>query len=134
MCGRAYSLVMAVDQTRRVVRDYLEGHATDVIAEDAAFTMMGSGEVFRGREAIASMLNHFYHGIFEGRFEEGRLLVGDDWAVLEGEVVGELLEPVGGLAPNEGQVRVPLCVVYEVTGEYVAAARVYLDTSRGHGR
>jgi len=121
---------MSVEETQKVVHRYLEGHATDVLAQDAVFTMMGSGEVFEGPEAIAAMLQRFYHGIFEARAEERSLVVTDGHAVLEADVVGRLREQLGDIAPSDEEVRVPLCVVYDVRDRSIEAARIYLETDR----
>ncbi len=48
-----------METTFSVLRRYLKGHATDVLAEAAVFKMMGSGEEFHGREAIDAMLEGF---------------------------------------------------------------------------
>jgi limonene-1,2-epoxide hydrolase len=121
---------MSVEETTKVVRRYLEGHSTEVLAEDAVFTMMGTGAQFHGPDAIAAMLQHFYHGIFEAHAEERSLIVTDGHAVLEAEVVGQLREPLGDVAPSGAEVRVPLCVVYDLRGSSIAAARIYLETDR----
>ncbi|MHB8439058.1 MAG: nuclear transport factor 2 family protein [Acidimicrobiales bacterium] len=121
---------MSVEETQNVVSRYLEGHSTDVLAQDAVFTMMGSGEEFHGPEAIAAMLQRFYHGIFEARVEERNLVVTDGQAVLEADVVGRLREPLGDIAPSDVEVQVPLCVVYDIREGSIEAARVYLETDR----
>lgn len=124
---------MSSDKTRDIVRGYLDGHATGQLADDAVFTMMGTNTVVRGRENIGAMLAGFYHGVFEAHAEERHLLVGDGWAVLEADVVGELRSQLGDIAPSERQVTVPLCVVYEVDDDAITGARIYLETDRLRG-
>ena len=121
---------MSMEETQRVIQRYLEGHASEVLAEDAVFTMMGSGDEFHGRHAIAAMLEGFYHGTFEAHAEERGLVIGDGGAVFEADVVGELRQPLGDIAPGSEEVRVPLCVVYDVQDGWIKAGRVYLETDR----
>lgn len=121
---------MSLDKTRAVVDRYLAGHSVDALADEVVFTMMGSGEQFRGPEAVEAMIDGFYHGTFEAVAEPRSLLVGDGHAVLEADVVGRLRLPLDGVEPTDDEVRVPLCVVYEVEGEAIVAGRVYLETDR----
>ena len=121
---------MSVESTRAVVERYLGDHAVEVLAQDVVFTMMGSGQQFRGPEAVEAMIDGFYHGTFEARADARSLMVGDGHAVLEADVVGRLRLPLGEIEPSDDEVRVPLCVVYEVDGEAISAGRVYLETDR----
>jgi len=119
---------MTIESTQKIMRRYLAGHETDALADDATFTMMGSSEVFRGPTEITQMLHRFYHDTFEAQAEELALKVGDGWAVLEAKVVGRLREPLAGVAPSDTEVRVPLCVVYELDDHAITSARIYLET------
>ena len=121
---------MSVESTRAVMERYLAGHAVEALAEDVVFTMMGSGQQFHGPLSVEKMIDDFYHSTFEAAAEPRSLLVGDGHAVLEADVVGRLRLPLAGIEPIDNEVRVPMCVVYEVEGEAVAAARVYLETDR----
>ena len=119
---------MSVEETQEIVSRYLEGHSTDVLGENAVFTMMGSGQSVEGPEAIGAYLAHFYNGIFEAHAEARNLVVADGRAVLEADVVGYLREQLGDIAPRDAEVRVPLCVVYDVKDGRIEAARIYLET------
>ncbi len=121
---------MSVESTRAVMERYLAAHAGEALAQEVVFTMMGTGREFRGRQAVEDMLNGFYHGTFEARAERRTLLVGDGHAVLEADVVGRLRLPLGDIEPTDDEVRVPLCVVYEVDGDEIIAGHVYLETDR----
>jgi limonene-1,2-epoxide hydrolase len=121
---------MSIESTRAVVERYLADHSADALDQEVVFTLIGSGQQFRGPQAVEEMLDGFYHGLFEARAERRSLLVGDGHAVLEADVVGQLRQPLGDIEPSDDEVRVPLCVVYEVEGEAIVAGRVYLETDR----
>ncbi|MDQ3717112.1 MAG: hypothetical protein M3381_14045 [Actinomycetota bacterium] len=74
---------MSIEQTQRVLTAYLEGHDETAVAEDAVYTIMGSGFTVRGRKAIGQFLNSFYTQIFDAGFEQQNVLVGDGRAVIE---------------------------------------------------
>ena len=59
---------MSLEATRQVVTAYLQNHGDpSYLAEDAVFTDMGTGEQYRGREAIVRSLDYIYHQAFEAR-------------------------------------------------------------------
>lgn len=119
---------MSIEQTQRVLTAYLEGHDETAVAETAVYTIMGSGFEVRGREAIGQFLNSFYTQIFDAGFEQQNVLVADGRAVIEGLVVGSHIADFAGVPASGKQVRVPLCVSYEMTDDQIVAARIYFET------
>ncbi|MEO8287292.1 MAG: ester cyclase [Chloroflexota bacterium] len=122
---------MSLESTRAAMSRYLDAtHAdTDVIAEDAVFTVMGTGQQAHGRDAIFGMLQYFYHVAFDATVENPRLLVTDGHAVLEADFTGKQLLDFGGIPPTGQQVRVPLCVSYDLENDRIVQARIYFEAA-----
>lgn len=121
---------MSLESTREVVTAYLQSHGDpSLLAEDAVFTDMSTGEEYRGRDAIARSLAYFYHQAFEARPEVHSKVIDDGHAVAEGEFVGRHIGDFAGIAATGREVRVPICVAYEVEGDKITRARIYLLVS-----
>jgi steroid delta-isomerase-like uncharacterized protein len=120
---------MTIDQTRAVMARYLaSGHADlEVMAPDVCFTVMATGQEFRGPEAIAAMLGYFYHGAFEAQATNERLLVGDGRAVGEWDFVGRHTGEFAGVPATGKEVTVPLAVAYDLEDGKVVRGRVYFE-------
>ena len=118
---------MTPERTREVMTAYLEGHDVSRIAEDAVFTIMGSGQEFRGLAAINRMFDYFYEQAFGAIYEVKHTVIAAGEAVCEMELAGRQLMEVGGVAPTGREVRVPFCVVYELADDLIRRARVYFE-------
>ena len=55
---------MSTDRNRKALQGYLEGHDPSAVADDAVFTDMSSGHVWRGRAEAAFIGRHI--GEFAG--------------------------------------------------------------------
>lgn len=119
----------SVEETRQVLEAYAAEHDTSLIAPDAVFHDVASGQDHVGREAIAAMLHHVYHVALQARAEVVRTTVGEGTAVLEGFVVGTHTGEFAGVAATGQQVRVPLVVSYRIADGHVQEADVYLLVS-----
>lgn len=121
---------MSLEDTRKVVSEYLQNHADPgFLTSDAVFTDMGTGEEYRGRDAIAQSLEYFYHQAFEAHPEVHSTVIGDGHAVAEGEFVGRHIGDFAGIPATGREVRVPICVAYDVEGDKITRARIYLLAS-----
>jgi len=121
---------MSVESTREGMSRYLdaEHEASDVIAEDAVFTVMGTGQEYRGREAIFGMLQYFYHVAFQATANGTNLVIGDGKAVLEADFTGKHTGEFMGIPPTGKEIHVPLCVVYDLSDNAITRGRVYFET------
>ena len=117
---------MSVEKTREIVLGYLSGHNPEALAEDAVFTMMVDGSEDRGREAIAQKLQFFYQAAFDGIFESTNTIFSDGHAFTEGYLVGKHIGEFAGIPASGKEVRVPMCVSYDVENGQIRRARVYL--------
>lgn len=121
---------MSVEQTRAVMERYVASEHTDLdaLAEDVRFTVMATGQVVRGRDAVAAMLGHFYRGAFDAVAEPRSLVIGDGIAIGEWDFVGTHIGEFAGVAATGREVRVPLAVAYDVADGRIARGRVYFET------
>ena len=117
---------MTLDQTREIMEAYAASHDPQYIAEDAVFTHMGTGERHEGREAIGEMLDWIYHVAFDARAEDPHLIIGEGQATLEATFTGTHTGEFAGVPATGREVRVPLCVTYELDERGITGARVYM--------
>jgi steroid delta-isomerase-like uncharacterized protein len=120
---------MSVERTREVMERYLNSNHSDLsmMAEDVVFTTMATGDEHRGPEGIKRMLEHVYHEAFDAKAETRTRVYTDDHAVLEADFVGTHTGTFAGIPATGRQVRVPLCVVYDLRDGKIARGRVYLE-------
>ena len=115
--------------TREVISKWIDSEHTDtsVLAEDVVFTSMNIAEEDRGPESVLQSLNYIYHVAFDARFELTNLIVDGGIGAAEADFVGEHIGEFAGIPPTHKQVRVPLCVVYEVEDDKIKRARIYFE-------
>ena len=120
---------MSAESTRQVMMRYFDAVHDDVsmMAPDVVFRIMATGQEHRGPEGVAQMLQYFYHIAFDATAEARNLIVSDGKAVWEGDFVGKHIGEFMGIPATNKNVRVPLCVVYDVVDDKITAGRVYLE-------
>jgi steroid delta-isomerase-like uncharacterized protein len=120
---------MSLEGTRKTVTKYLDSEHSDtsMMADDVVFTIMATGEEYRGPEGVSQMLNYFYHGAFDAHKEYRNQLFDDGIAFVEGYFVGEHIGEFAGIPPTNKHVRVPLGVVYELENDQIKRGRVYFE-------
>ena len=121
---------MSIETTRAVMTKYFESQHTDtsMMASDVVFTVMATGQSHVGHEGVQQMLNYFYHVAFDASAETKVAIFGETNAVIEGEFVGKHVGEFAGVPPTGRQVRVPLCVVYDLKDAQIFRGRVYFET------
>jgi len=122
----------STDETRAVMSAYLQGHGERTIAEDAVFTVMGTGEEARGRTAIGQMLVDLYQTAFDARAELRNLVVDGGSAIAEYRFVGTHIGEFMGVPATDVTVDHPFCVAYDVENGKIVAARVYFEIDALH--
>jgi steroid delta-isomerase-like uncharacterized protein len=120
---------MSVESTRKVMMDYFSAEHSDEsrLADDVVFTVMGTGKEHQGLEGIKQMLDYFYHVAFDATGETINLVIADGQAVWEGALVGKHIGEFAGIPATNKDVRVPLCVVYDVDNDQIKRGRVYFE-------
>lgn len=120
---------MSVERTREAMDRYINSAHTDLsmMAENVVFTTMGTGDEHRGVEGVRRMLNHVYHEAFDARAESRSRIYAENHAVLEADFVGKHIGTFAGIPATGREVRVPLCVVYDLENGKIVRGRVYLE-------
>lgn len=118
--------LQAIERTRQTLESYWQEHDPKFVAENAEFTMMPSGEVIRGRTAIAQHLHHFYSKAFNARAERVNAIFGVNEGLLEATVVGTHTGEFAGIPATGRTIRVPISVAYELEDGLITRARIYL--------
>jgi steroid delta-isomerase-like uncharacterized protein len=120
---------MSVQRTRDAVERYLDSAHNDLsmMADDVVFTTMATGDEHRGVEGVRRMLRYVYHEAFEAKAETRNRIYAENNAVLEGHFVGKHIGTFAGIEATGRQVRVPLCVVYDLQDGRIVRGRVYLE-------
>lgn len=121
--------VMSVDDTREVMNRYFNSEHSDMsmMADDVVFTIMATGEEHHGPEGVREMLNYFYHVAFDATAETKNLFYGEGKAVLECDFVGKHIGEFEGIPATNKDVRVPMCVVYNLESNKIKSGRVYFE-------
>ncbi len=120
---------MSVETTREVVSKYLDSDHNDLsmMAEDVVFKNMATGDETRGPENVKKMLNYIYHVAFDARAESKSRIYSDSNAVFEADFVGKHIGEFAGVPATNKEVRIPLCVVYDLEVDKIKRARIYFE-------
>jgi steroid delta-isomerase-like uncharacterized protein len=120
---------MSAKRTSEIMRQYWDSEHSDVsnMADDVVFTVMASGQEAHEPEGVLQLLNYFYHIAFEATAENTVEMVDDGKATWDGYFVGKHIGEFAGIPATNKEVRVPLCVVYELEDEQIKRARVYFE-------
>lgn len=113
-------------ETQKNMKAYFESHDVKYVAEDAVFTHMGTGDEYKGREAIASMLQYMYHIAFDAKANIKNTVITEKNALLEADFVGKHIGEFAGVSATNKNVNVPFCVTYDLENGLIKAARVYM--------
>lgn len=120
---------MSVDSTTEVMTRYFDSEHSDVsmMADDVVFTIMATGQEHRGREGVMGMLTYFYHIAFDATATTENTIFGDGKALIEGDFVGKHIGEFAGIPATNKDVRVPICVVYDLENDKISRGRVYFE-------
>ena len=120
---------MSIESTRSTMLRYFNSEHGDVsmMAEDVVFTIMATGQEHHTPAGVMGMLNYFYHIAFEAGFETRVTLFGESNALTEGVFVGKHIGEFAGIPATGKDVRVPLCVVYDLENDRIKSGRVYFE-------
>ena len=120
---------MSMESTRETMMRYFNAEHSDVsmMADDVVFTVMATGQEHQGREGVLGMLNYFYHVAFDATATPRTTLFGENNAMVEGEFVGKHIGEFAGIPATGKDVRVPLCVVYDLENDQIKRGRIYFE-------
>ena len=120
---------MTIESTRETMMRYFNSEHGDVsmMAEDVVFTVMATGQENHGREGVLGMLNYFYHIAFDATANTRITLFGENNAMVEGDFVGKHIGEFAGIPATGRDVRVPICVVYDLENDLIKRGRIYFE-------
>ena len=118
---------MSVESTRATMLAYWEEDDIGMVAEDAVYTLMSTGEQARGRAAVERLLHRFYRGSFNAIGVLKNQIIADGQAVWEGEMTGTHIGDFEGIPATGRVISVPLCVVYSLEADRIKTANIYFD-------
>jgi steroid delta-isomerase-like uncharacterized protein len=120
---------MTVESTKKVMNQYLDSQHSDVsmMADDVVFTNMATGDEHHGPKEVLQMLNYIYHSAFDAEAESKNMFFAEGKAVLEADFVGKHIGEFAGIPATNKNVRIPLCVVYDLENEQIKRARIYFE-------
>lgn len=120
---------MSIESTKEIMTRYFESQHSDVsvMAEDVVFAIMSTGQEHHGREGVLGMLTYFYHIAFDAAATTRTVLFGDHNAMIEADFVGKHIGEFAGVPATCQDVRVPLCVVYDLENDQIKRGRVYFE-------
>ena len=120
---------MSIESTQETMSRYFSSEHGNVsmMADDVVFTIMATGQENHGRDGVQGMLNYFYHIAFDATATTRVALFGENNAVVEGDFVGKHIGEFAGIPATGKDVRVPLCVVYDLENDQIKQGRVYFE-------
>jgi steroid delta-isomerase-like uncharacterized protein len=120
---------MSLESTSRILEQYWDSNHTDVsmMADDVVFTMMANGDETKTPQGVLQMLNYFYHIAFDATATTENKIVGDGHGMVEGHVVGKHIGEFAGIPATGRDIRVPICVSYDVENDQIKRARIYFE-------
>ena len=120
---------MSVEETRTIMERYIASEHGDasMMADDVVFRSMATGEEYRTPAAVLGMLDFFYRVAFEATAQTRTFVVGPGSAVLEADFVGRHIGEFAGVPATGREVRVPLCVCYDLRDGKIVEGRIYFE-------
>lgn len=108
---------------------YFNSEHSDVnmMADDVVFTIMATGQTHRGPQEVLGMFNYFYHIAFDATAEGKNTIIADGQALFEGDFIGRHIGEFAGVPATNKEVRVPICVVYDLGNDKITQGRVYFE-------
>ena len=120
---------MSVASTKAAVQKYIDSKHNDLsmMADDVVFTNMATGDKHHGPEGVSQMLNYVYHIAFDADAEVRNLIFTEDKAILEADFIGKHIGEFAGVPATNKDVRIPLCVVYDLENDQIKRGRIYFE-------
>ena len=102
------------------------GDCGATLDNDAALTIMETGEVTRGRAAVAELLTYLHRSAFVAPPVVSALIAETDRVMIEAEFAGKHTGEFAGISPTGRMVRLPYAVAYDLGADSISAVRLYL--------
>ena len=125
---------MSLENAQKTMDEYLDALVTGkdfgrFFTDDVVWTIPETGDQVHGRDAVRDYIVAFHTEAFDATPEIKNVLVADESAVLEADFVGTHTGEFAGIPATGAKLRVPYCVVYDVTDDGITALRAYLPVA-----
>lgn len=104
------------------------GDCGTALTRDVVLTVMETGEVTRGRAAVAALLAYLHRSAFAAPPAVATLVAGAERAMIEAEFAGLHTGEFAGIPPTGRLVRLPYVVAYDLDADTIRAMRLYFPT------
>jgi steroid delta-isomerase-like uncharacterized protein len=105
--------------------------AVDLVAPNATFMNMATGDTFQGQEGARQFLLVWSTAFPQSQIETTEIIAGDNGAVIEfigrGEQTGPLESAAGTIEPTGRSVEQRFCSVNRIEDGKITEARLYFD-------
>ena len=115
----------ALSIAKKNIENFLATHDVKYVAEDAVYTNMSTGEVYKGREEVGAMLNFMYHVAFDAKADITNTIITEKKAMFEGIFKGRHIGEIAGVPATNKEVNIPLCVCYDLEDGLIKEGRIY---------
>lgn len=106
------------------------GDCGTALTDDVALTLMETGEVTRGRTAVAALLAYLHHSAFSAPPAVATLVAGSERAMIEAEFAGRHMGEFAGIPPMGRLVHLHYAVAYDLGADSISAMRLYFPMDR----
>ncbi|HWQ13547.1 MAG TPA: ester cyclase [Roseiflexaceae bacterium] len=131
---------MAAQDALSIAREHYDGYnrrdfarVAELIAADAAWHNVATGEMFHGPEGYLQFINGWSEAMPDSTVQVTNLAAAGEVVVCEftgrGTHTGPLMTPAGPVPPTGRTVDVPFCEVLQVRGGKIVGARTYFDSA-----
>jgi limonene-1,2-epoxide hydrolase len=117
-------------KTRQIVEEFAYSQDPKYFSKNAVFVVEPLSESFRGRQAIRTMFDEFFHKSFDRTSVEIVNVAADSVSGLgfiEFIFRGRHTQTFGGIKPTGKDVQIPMLGVYEIDETQIKSARLYYD-------
>lgn len=120
----------AVERSWSTVAAHLEalggaGDSGAKLTDDVSLTIMETGEVIHGRDAVSTLLTYLHHSAFAAPPAVMTLVAGAEHALIEAEFIGHHTAEFAGIPPTGRRVRLPYAAAYDLDADTICAMRLY---------
>jgi predicted ester cyclase len=124
--------IQAAARSRETVAAHLEalGSGADcgaTLTDEVTLTIMETGEVIRGRNAVAALLAYVHHTAFAAPPVVRTLVVETGRAMIEAEFIGPHTGEFAGIPTTDHRVHLPYVTAYDLEAGAIRAMRLYLS-------
>lgn len=129
---------MSMNESAAIVQRFNDAYnqrdwraAAALVASDATFINMATGEIFQGQEGARQFLLGWATAFPESQVETMGIIAGERGAVIEfvgrGTHTGPLRSPTGTIAPTGRSVEHRFCSVNQIENGKITQSRLYFD-------